>query len=239
MQIARKITKIFFLFAYPLALFILFLYLCAQICKNMQEKKIITAYKKGLRETILNTAMKAFAEKGIRAVKMDDIAESLAISKRTMYELYVTKEDLLYQGVKVYHERQKERLVELSKGKDLMEILLKVYHMKVEEANATNPQFYDDLIRYPKVLRYLDREKMNSREDMMRFFERGVHEGYFREDINYELATRLFDAVGRYIREEHLYNKFSIKDIFQGMPLVLIRGLCTEKGINKLQEISR
>ena len=62
----------------------------------MQEKKAITAYKKGLRAVILNAAMKAFTEKGIRAVKMDDIAESLAISKRTMYEIYATKEELLY-----------------------------------------------------------------------------------------------------------------------------------------------
>ena len=66
----------------------------------MQNKKTITEYKKGLREVILNTAMKAFAEKGIRAVKMDDIAESLTISKRTMYELYATKEELIYEGVK-------------------------------------------------------------------------------------------------------------------------------------------
>ena len=72
----------------------------------MQKKKTITDYKKGLREVILNTAMKAFAEKGIRAVKMDDIAESLTISKRTMYELYATKEELLYEGVKTYRERQ-------------------------------------------------------------------------------------------------------------------------------------
>ena len=192
-----------------------------------------------MRETILNTAMKAFAEKGIRAVKMDDIAESLAISKRTMYEIFATKENLLYQGVKAYHERQKERFIELSKGKDLMEILLKVYHMKVEEANATNPQFYDDLVRYPQVLRYLNREKLNSRENMMRFFERGVQEGYFRDDVNYDLAARLFDAIGRYIREERLYKKYSIKEVFKGMPLVLLRGLCTEKGINKLQKISR
>jgi AcrR family transcriptional regulator len=205
----------------------------------MQEKKTITAYKKGLREVILNTAMKAFAEKGIRAVKMDDIAESLAISKRTMYEIYATKEELLYQGVKVYHERQKAKFIELSKGMDVMEILLKVYHMKVEEANATNPQFYDDLIRYPQVRRFLDHEKTHSRENMMQFFERGVQEGYFRDDINYELAARLFDALGRYIREERLYKKYSIKDIFKGMPLVLVRGICTEKGINKLQQMSR
>ena len=205
----------------------------------MQEKKTITAYKRGLREVILKTAMKAFAEKGIRAVKMDDIAESLAISKRTMYEIYVTKEELLYEGVKAFREKRKEKFMELDKEKDLMEILLKVYHVRVEEANATNPLFYDDLVKYPRVLRYLNREKKNSREDMMLFFERGVQEGYFRDDINYELAMHLFEALGRYIQEERLYNKYSIKEIFRGMPLVLLRGLCTEKGIEKLQKISR
>ena len=205
----------------------------------MQEKKTITAYKNGLRGVILKTAMQAFVEKGIRAVKMDDIAESLAISKRTMYELYATKEELLYQGVKAARESRKEKLMEIAKGKDLMEILLKVYHMRVEEANATNSLFYDDLVKYPRVLRYLSREKKNSRESMIQFFERGVQEGYFRDDINYELAALLFDALGRYIQEERLYNKYSIKEIFRGMPLVLLRGLCTAKGIEKLQKISR
>lgn len=205
----------------------------------MQEKKTITAYKNGLRGVILKTAMQAFVEKGIRAVKMDDIAESLAISKRTMYELYATKEELLYQGVKAARESRKEKLMEIAKGKDLMEILLKVYHMRVEEANATNSLFYDDLVKYPRVLRYLSREKENSRESMIQFFERGVQEGYFRDDINYELAALLFDALGRYIQEERLYNKYSIKEIFRGMPLVLLRGLCTAKGIEKLQKISR
>ena len=109
----------------------------------MQEKNTITAYKKGLRAVILKAAMKAFTEKGIRAVKMDDIAESLAISKRTMYEIYATKEELLYEGVKTFREDRRKKFVEMGKEKDLMEILLKVYHMRVEEANAVNPLFYD------------------------------------------------------------------------------------------------
>ena len=205
----------------------------------MQEKKTITDYKKGLREVILETAMKAFQEKGIRAVKMDDIAEKLAISKRTMYEIYATKEELLYEGVKAFRERQKAKIAELSKGKDLMEMLVKCYRIRVEESHGTSLAFYNDLIKYPRVLRYLNREKKNSREDMMLFFERGVQEGYFRDDINYELAMHLFEALGRYIQEERLYNKYSIKEIFRGMPLVLLRGLCTERGIEKLQKISR
>ena len=203
----------------------------------MQEKKNISAYKKGLREVILNTAMKAFQEKGIRAVKMDDIAESLTISKRTMYELYATKEELLYEGVKAYRERQKAKIVELSKGKDLMEILMKYYRIKVEEGHVTSQAFYNDLIKYPRVFRYLNREKMHTRENLLKFFERGVYEGYFRDDINYELAARLFDAIGRYVMEQRLYSQFTIEELFTSLSFVSLRGLCTEKGIKKLERL--
>ena len=203
----------------------------------MQEKKTITAYKKGLREVILKTAMKAFAEKGIRAVKMDDIAESLSISKRTMYEIYATKEELIYEGVKAYRERQKAKIIELGKGKDLMEILMKYYRIKVEESHTTSQAFYNDLIKYPRVLRYLNREKMHTRENLLKFFERGVYEGYFREDINYELAARLFDAIGRYVMEQRLYSQYSIEELFTSLSFVSLRGLCTEKGIKKLERL--
>jgi hypothetical protein len=129
--------------------------------------------------------------------------------------------------------------MELSMGNDVMAILLTAYQMRLEEANSTNPLFYDDLVKYPRVLRYLNRERKNIREKMMQFFERGAKEGYFRHDVNSELVPLLFDALGRYIQEERLYKKYSVKEIFRGMPLVLLRGLCTEKGIEKLQKISR
>lgn len=203
----------------------------------MQEKKTITAYKEGLREGILKTAMKAFKESGIHAVKMDDIAGSLNISKRTMYELYTTKEELLYEGVKAIHEGQKTNLMELSKGKDLMDILLNIYRMRVEESHTVNPVFYDDLIKYPRVLEYLNQEKLQTRDNMMRFFKRGVIEGYFRNDINYELAARLFDALGHYVMEQRLYSQYSVEELFMSMSFVTLRGLCTEKGRKALERL--
>ena len=203
----------------------------------MQEKKTISTYKQGLREVILNTAMKAFAENGIRAVKMDDIAARLTISKRTLYELYETKEELLYEGVKTYHERQIQKIRDLGKTPDLMEVILKYYRLRVEEFNATNSQFYADLVRYPRVLRYLNREKLRSRKDLMKFFERGVFEGYFRDDINYELAARLLEAVGKYVMEQRLYHQYSIEELFTGLSFVSLRGLCTEKGQKALERL--
>ena len=63
---------------------------------NMQDFKNISTYKEALKDKILTTAMTAFARNGIRAVKMDDIANALSISKRTLYEVYRNKEDLLF-----------------------------------------------------------------------------------------------------------------------------------------------
>ena len=51
-----------------------------------------------------NIIIWAFAEKGIRAVKMDDIARMLTISKRTLYEIYPNKEELLLECFKFTKE---------------------------------------------------------------------------------------------------------------------------------------
>ena len=44
------------------------------------------AYREELKQRIIDVAMKEFWQKGVKAVKMDDIANDLSISKRTLYE---------------------------------------------------------------------------------------------------------------------------------------------------------
>lgn len=71
----------------------------------MYKNSSQTNYRQQLREKILQTSMAEFMSKGIRAVKMDDIAASLGISKRTLYEIYSNKEELLLEGVKFQEEQ--------------------------------------------------------------------------------------------------------------------------------------
>ena len=52
-----------------------------------------------MKDKILDTANSLFNERGVKAVKMDDISNSLSISKRTLYEIYDNKEDLLFECV--------------------------------------------------------------------------------------------------------------------------------------------
>ena len=53
------------------------------------------ADKKLIRMQVIKAAAEAFSQKGIKNVRMDDIASSLSISKRTLYELFADKEELL------------------------------------------------------------------------------------------------------------------------------------------------
>ena len=202
----------------------------------MQEKRNISTYKQDLRQRILKTAMTAFVEKGIKAVKMDDVAAQLSISKRTLYEIFQNKEQLLYEGVRLYHQQKKQQmeLIGLT-SKNVMEIILRVYKIKVQEFKMTNPVFYSDLSKYPLVLDYLNNENQKVHSKYVQFMERGVKEGYFRKDVDYNLTSRMFDALEKFIMREELYKAYSIEDIFKYIVFVSLRGLCTRKGVMTLE----
>lgn len=50
----------------------------------------------------------ALRQYGIRAVRMDDIARNMSISKRTIYQAYVAKDNLINICLKSYLDRMKE-----------------------------------------------------------------------------------------------------------------------------------
>ena len=58
------------------------------------------------RETIIEQAAKMFAEQGIKSIRMDDIAQSLGVSKRTLYEMVEDKEELLYLSIRYMQSRR-------------------------------------------------------------------------------------------------------------------------------------
>ena len=95
----------------------------------MHKIRETTAYKKALKGRILEAAMKAFAERGVKAVRMDDISQSLSISKRTLYEIYSDKEELLYQGVMLFDQKQKKSMSAfIQKADSVMDIIIEIHH---------------------------------------------------------------------------------------------------------------
>ncbi len=203
----------------------------------MQNLKDTSSYRVNLKRRILQTAMRLFAEQGVKAVKMDDIAQQLGISKRTLYEIYQDKEELLYQGVVAFDKEKRARIGEFSKSaNNVIEVIAEAYRMKVQEVHTVNPLFYDDILKYPRVEQYLKEIHVQTHEGYLLFMQKGVNEGSLRPDVNYNLFHFLLEGLGMYIMSNQLLKKYSVEELFENLFLVSLRGLCTQKGLHLLDE---
>lgn len=59
----------------------------------------INQYRQELKDRIISYAMPEFYKRGVKAVKMDEISQGLHVSKRTVYEIFGDKEELLLAGM--------------------------------------------------------------------------------------------------------------------------------------------
>ena len=203
----------------------------------MSDSGNISAYRQQLRERIIETSMRAFAAHGIRAVKMDDIARLLGISKRTLYELYENKETVLCEGIRYFHSKSEQSMMEMvERGKSVIDIVLEVYRQRLEELRGTSPLFYDDLKKYPRVLSILEENKKRNHQRFVNFLHRGVDEGYFRSDLDYDIVPLMFDAIGRYIMFRELYRQFDMEQVFKSLVFTSLRGICTAMGAKALDK---
>ena len=198
----------------------------------MQEIKIISAYRQSLKTRILEAASDAFSQKGIKSVRMDDIAQSLNISKRTLYEIYENKEVLLYECLKTSKARAQEEMTFIAaQQNNVMDIIMDIYRSKMSQLQKINPQFYSDLEKYPQLQSFLEEQHDKDRTKLKDFLRRGIEEGYFKGDINVDIIANVFDAINEYMKNHKLYTEFPLEQLFNNMLFVTIRGICTQKGV--------
>ncbi len=200
----------------------------------MQEIKDLSAYRRSLKPRILEAALKAFSQKGIRAAKMDDIARGLSISKRTIYEIYGDKEKLLLACILHDHKKRNDYMSRFAKTHNVMDIVIEAYRRNIDRLKDVNYLFYEDMQRYPAIMKILEDNHKHHQEFFIKFMERGVEEGYFRPQVNYEIIALLFDAIGNFIKRDGLYAKYPYDELFYNTMLVPLRGFCTEEGIKAL-----
>lgn len=204
----------------------------------MQKGSIYSEYRRELKKRILDCAVDKFFTLGIRAVKMDDIAKALGISKRTLYEIYSDKEQLLVDGFKYQFEISEGRLVEAQKNSNnVIELLVAFYNIHMVEMSKFNPVVYMDVEKYPKAKDFLEKHARTRDGVALEFFQCGISEGYFRDDIDYRIMLDILSLSTRAILTEQLFNKYPLQHLFHNIMIIYLRGLCTLKGVTLLDEL--
>ena len=203
----------------------------------MQNTNNETVYRQKLKGKILKIAATLFHQHGIKQVKMDDIASDLKISKRTLYEIYETKEDLLFEVLQRRADIERQQVIEFDKpGMNVINIILEVYRVRTSEFITINPLFFEEIHKYPELLAYVRRVHDERETDAHAFIQRGIDEGLFLPNLNYDIVRTMTVALQNAIMNQYLYKKYDIKELAHVSILFFIRAYCTMKGVKLLDE---
>lgn len=193
-----------------------------------------------MKNEILQTALEQFLKFGIREMSIKKLIEPLGISTKTVYKYYKNKEELL-EGVLQLHYDQQFHLVEnLSADENVVLRLYDIWYLAIEQAYDVNNLFYRDLHYYYPELEKKSELAVGAKFGLLleNLLQKGISAGVFKEGILPEVVMEgiyiLYNAIAR----TDLFKKFSVSpyEILLNSIAVYIRGLCTLKGIQELEE---
>jgi AcrR family transcriptional regulator len=195
--------------------------------------------KDTLRARITQQAKRAFATHGIKAVRMDDIAAAEGISKRTLYELFADKEALLLEVVHSHHEMEHLQMAEVAmQCHNAMEIILQSYLRATHGLQSVSRLFFEELKCYPKVQTYLEEQRLAGLDTIRRFYQRGVDEGLFHADVNYNIVCVMVREQMESLLDSAACKQFSLAEIYRTVALTHIRGIATQKGLSLIHDLT-
>lgn len=190
-----------------------------------------------LRDRIVEKSRELFIVNGIKSVTMDEIASSLGISKRTLYEIFADKEALLEMCIQKMQDEDDRFLDEvLLTARNVLEVLLKCYQRSIEKLHATNRNFFEDLKKYPKAHAQMKRRRSRDLEETVRFFMEGVRQGIFRSDVNFAIVNLLVYEQLDLLMNTDICERYSFIEVYESIMFTFIRGISTEKGARELDE---
>jgi AcrR family transcriptional regulator len=162
---------------------------------------------------ILEQVCKLYKRYGIKSVTMDDVAHHLCISKKTLYEYFHDKEDLVKEVVLMEHEHRNKVVHDIeSRGLNSIEELLEVYKLIQDMFREYNPSMEYDLRKYyPDLfskIRVIRRKTMF--DSTLRNMNKGKKEGLYRKEMNTAILAKL-----HVFRIENLFENdlFSLEEL--------------------------
>jgi AcrR family transcriptional regulator len=187
------------------------------------------------KDRILEGAEELFFKAGIRSVTMDEIARHLGMSKKTIYQFYRDKDDIVSALVQRNLEHDKCQMIEIAeKSSNVMEEMVLMMKCSEEFFSRVNPILIHDLQKYyPEAWQLFQRFKAEVVIDSMQeILKRGILQGYVREDIDTKVIARLrvWQVELGFDNAVFPHNEFNSWKVQLQFLEHFVYGICTAKG---------
>lgn len=207
--------------------------MCRQIKMEPQEK-------------ILKTALELFFKFGIKRVTMDDIAKELGMSKKTIYQFYKEKDDIVSQLCDIEMCRHEQEFEEThQKSKDPVHEIMLLSEQMSDMMQHINPIFFLDMQKYyPTALQRFQKFKREyAFNQIKRNIIKGKESGVYREDIDPDFVSNYrLNQIDMFMfgKTTYAFDKISFTKAHELLLDMFVHGVCTIKGhklINKYKQI--
>ena len=193
-----------------------------------------------LRERIIQEASELFFKNGIKSITMSDIANQLGVSKRTLYENFKDKEELLDVCLTFRMDHEERELDKLIAGsEDVITTMLRIYAKHLNEAHTTGKTTINDFKKYyPRLYKKIQDRHGCSIEHFFPLFQKGFEQGLIR-DVDFEICIWLIKSQFKALIEGDSLpvEKYSMNQFVRTIILNFVRGIATPKGNELIDEI--
>lgn len=189
-------------------------------------------------QQIIEKSLPLFMQYGIKGLTMDDISRELGISKKTLYQHFKDKNELIHKVVAYdLHVDECKMQNAVEGNKNAIEEIFSVARCVIEQIRNIHPSILYELRKYyPEAYALFNEHKkgyiLNS---VIHNINRGIKEGIYRSDFNISIVARLYTSKVDALFDIELFppQEFRTEIIYKEMLMYHIRSLVNEKG-NKL-----
>jgi len=192
-------------------------------------------------ERIIAGGEELFLKAGIKSVTMDDIAKHLGMSKKTIYQFFSDKNDLVVALVKKKLQEDEDQMCDIIKESgNVIEKMINMMKCSEEIFSRINPVVIHDLQKYhaeawKQFQDFKSGVLMHTLEELL---IEGKKQGYIRPDIDVKIIARM-----RVLQVEQGFNttvfpvaEFNIWKVQQQFMEHFTYGICTMKGYKLLNQ---
>ena len=188
---------------------------------------------------IINTSADLFKKYGLRSVSIDDVCKELHISKKTFYNYFKQKEQLVEEVMHYLHEEAKKKhklfYSEISENKNAIDVLVefgKDLKKTLQQNKNHFALFYDLEKYYPQIMqRRLKNTQKEREESIKELISRGLEENIFRENIDVNLMAEYLVLQFQGILNAQNQKNSDFYQRFNFFKDLTIRMLANEKGM--------
>ena len=180
-------------------------------------------------------------EKGLKSTTMDTVASRLGMSKRTLYEIFGSKDGMINATLDEMEREGKEYVAQtFATTENVMEAIIKVFKHNRDNMRSINVNFFRDLDLYKDKRATYDKTRHARYDEVMKMFQKGVEEGMFRPDVDYGIQTRIMgiQMEGLKRMEEFFPPDIALLRVYDAIIVGFLRSIASPKGMHILDRLT-